>query len=186
VLAKIGDYTVGVRGASALDAPGLSADEHVTAVSVKDSSANITENLDDLEANTTLAGITLDDVGVSLNLTAAQKADHPNALGLIAGSWSMNLRGVAAADAAAADANTHVASFSVASAVAGVMANLDALVASSKLSSISLEVPNSVISIDAAALSTQTPHWRRLTMVIASRSRRRRWRIWLTFQSWIM
>ena len=155
VLAKIGDYTVGVRGASALDAPGLSADEHVSAVSVKDSSANITENLDDLEANTKLAGITLDDVGVSLNLTAAQKADHPNALGLIAGSWSMNLSGVAAADAAAADANTHVASFSVASAVAGVMANLDALVASSKLSSISLEVPNSVISIDAAALSTQ-------------------------------
>lgn len=155
VLAKIGDYTVGVRGASALDAPTLSADEHVTAVSVKDSSANITENLDDLEANTKLAGITLDDVGVSLNLTAAQKADHPNVLGLIAGSWSMNLSGVAAADAAAADANTHVASFSVASSVAGVMANLDALVASSKLSSISLEVPNSVISIDAAALSTQ-------------------------------
>ena len=75
LMAKIGDYTATVTGANTDYAQMLSADDHVTALTVADDSRNIARNIDDLEANTKVGGIVLEDVGVPLDITGAQRAE---------------------------------------------------------------------------------------------------------------
>jgi len=152
LFAKIGDYTASVKGASAAYAQTLSADSHVTSLSVADNSANVAANLNDLEANALLSGITLEDVSVPLNITETQRTADATALGLIAGNWSMNVAGVAAANAATVNTTAHVASFGVATDAAGVETNLTDLNGSAKLSSITLDVAGSTLSLTAATL----------------------------------
>ena len=152
LFAKIGDYTASVKGATAEYAQTLSADSHVTSLSVADNSINVAANLDDLEANALLSGITLEDVTVPLNITETQRTADATALGLIAGNWSMNVAGVAAADAATVNTTAHVASFSVSTNAAGVETNLTDLNGSAKLSSITLDVAGSTLSLTAPTL----------------------------------
>jgi len=152
LLAKIGDYTASVKGANAEYAQTLSIDGHVSTLSVADSSGNISDNLDDLAANTKVSGILLEDVSVPLNITDTQRTVDTAALALIAGNWSMNVSGVAAGDAATVDSAAHVASFSVVTDTTDVVGNLTDLAAASKLSSISLSTAGGTLSLPAATL----------------------------------
>ena len=154
LFAKIGDYTASVKGASAAYAQTLAGDSHVPvlSVSVADNSANVAQNLNNLQANTKVSGVILEDVSVPLHVTETQRTADATLLGLIAGNWSMNVAGVAAANAATVNTTAHVASFSVSTSAAGVETNLTGLVGSSKLSSITLSVAGSPLSLTAATL----------------------------------
>ena len=181
LLAKIGDYSASLKGVSAgyaatlfgqtqVNSVTVPRDTHVIAVAVVDTSASIVENLSNLEANTTLNGIILENVTEPLNITYSQRTAAATVLGtavspqqaqgLIAGSWKMNVSGVPVggvlADDTAILANfngaTHVASFSVTSNAAAVVDSLSVLAGSTKLSSITLDVAGSTLSISAAAL----------------------------------
>ena len=181
LLAKIGNYSASLKGVSAgyaatlfgqtqVNSVTVPRDTHVIAVAVVDTSASIVENLSNLEANTTLNGIILENVTEPLNITYSQRTAAATVLGtavspqqaqgLIAGSWKMNVSGVPVggvlADDTAILANfngaTHVASFSVTSSAAAVVDSLSVLAGSTKLSSITLDVAGSTLSISAAAL----------------------------------
>ena len=181
LLAKIGDYSASLKGVSAgyaatlfgqtqVNSVTVPRDTHVIAVAVADTSASIVENLSNLEANTTLNGIILENVTEPLDITYSQRTAAATVLGtavspqqaqgLIAGSWKMNVSGVPVggvlADDTAILANfngaTHVASFSVTSNAAAVVDSLSVLAGSTKLSSITLDVAGSTLSISAAAL----------------------------------
>lgn len=181
LLAKIGDYSASLKGVSAgyaatlfgqtqVNSVTVPRDTHVIAVAVVDTSASIVENLSNLEANTTLNGIILENVTEPLNITYSQRTAAATVLGtavspqqaqgLIAGSWKMNVSGVPVGgvlvDDTAILANfngaTHVASFSVTSNAAAVVDSLSVLAGSTKLSSITLDVAGSTLSISAAAL----------------------------------
>ena len=181
LLAKIGDYSASLKGVSAgyaatlfgqtqVNSVTVPRDTHVIAVAVVDTSASIVENLSNLEANTTLNGIILENVTEPLDITYSQRTAAATVLGtavspqqaqgLIAGSWKMNVSGVPVggvlADDTAILANfngaTHVASFSVTSNAAAVVDSLSVLAGSTKLSSITLDVAGSTLSISAAAL----------------------------------
>ena len=181
LLAKIGDYSASLKGVSAgyaatlfgqtqVNSVTVPRDTHVIAVAVVDTSASIVENLSNLEANTTLNGIILENVTEPLDITYSQRTAAATVLGtavspqqaqgLIAGSWKMNVSGVPVGgvlvDDTAILANfngaTHVASFSVTSNAAAVVDSLSVLAGSTKLSSITLDVAGSTLSISAAAL----------------------------------
>ena len=154
LFAKIGDYTASVKGATAEYAQTLSADSHVTSLSVAENSANVTQNLNNLQANTKVSGVILEDASVPLNITEAQRTADATVLGLIAGNWRMDVAGLAAANAATVNTTAHVASFSVATNAAGVVDNITALTESAKLSSITLDVAGSTLSLTAATLLT--------------------------------
>ena len=181
LLAKIGDYTATLKGVSASYAATLFGqtvvnsvtvprDAHVLSVAVVDTSANIVANLVNLNSNSTLSGIILEDVTAPLNVTYAQRtaaatvlgsaASPQSTQGLIAGNWKMNVTGVLVSGVPVDDTAmitsyngaAHITSFSVNSSAASVVASLSALAGSAKLSSISLTVAGSTLSMSEASL----------------------------------
>ena len=186
LLAKIGDYTATLKGVSATYAATLFGqtvvnsvtvprDAHVLSVAVVDTSANIVANLVNLNSNSTLSGIILEDVTAPLNVTYAQRtaaatvlgsaASPQSAQGLIAGNWKMNVTGVPVTGVLVSgvpvddtamitsyNGAAHITSFSVNSSAASVVASLSALAGSAKLSSISLTVAGSTLSMSEASL----------------------------------
>ena len=112
----------------------------VAAQSVADGSAAVASLLDQLQllaAAGVLASITLTDAQ-PLSLTYASYVADAQALGKVAGDYTAALRAVPAAGAAAMQAASRVASFSVTDGAANVVANLTALNAATRLTSIIL------------------------------------------------
>ena len=156
-----GTYDLAVTSVAAADASAVAAEPFVTSVSVSDTSANVTANLDALQAlanSGTLAGVSLTDGGTpTLSLSQAQLATDAGAIALIGGSYHLAASGVPAGLAASVAGETGVTGVAVADTAANVAANLDALetlAAASKLTSITLADPGTpVLTITATQLS---------------------------------
>lgn len=128
-------YQLAVVDAHAVDAKVLKDNSHVQSIVVKDSSAAIAQNIDDLNANTLLTGIKQSGSVAALSITADQLANDTGALALIRGSHSFNVRGVLAANAKALleDKSTYnVTSVSVTDTGANIVAKLGELTSMGK------------------------------------------------------
>ncbi len=89
-------YQLNILNAMAVDAKVLQKNSHVHTIAVRDTSAAIAQNIDDLSANPLVASIKQTGTVAALSITADQFANDTSALGMIRGSHSFNLRGVAA------------------------------------------------------------------------------------------
>jgi len=124
-------------GASVASAAALQASTQVTAFSVSDSSANVASNIAALNADTRLITVALTDTN-ALSLTYAQFTTDTSVLAKLPGTYTAAVSGVTAANAAAMQANSHVASFTVSDTAANVTAALTALNGDSKLASLTV------------------------------------------------
>ena len=125
----------------------LQADARVTSLSLLDTAAHINAAFDSLNSNTLLGTITVSDGG-TLNLTAAGFASDTVALAALTGSYAISVTGVAAADVATVEANSHVTSLTVPNAPATQAA---ALISDSKVTALSIS------NASAAALVSLLP-----------------------------
>lgn len=95
---KSGDYLVSLTEVTAANAGALAADDHVSAMTINDSSAAVGTNFAAIAAAPNLDSITLTDSGGSITLTAAQILGNSTTLNKIETSFQL-----AATDAAMGD-----------------------------------------------------------------------------------
>ena len=130
VLSEIGTQLV-LKGVTAANAASTLASTHAQSVSVTDSAANVTANLDSLQSLAQagqLGGITLTDSGQPiLTLTSVQIGNDATAIAEIQGSYKVAATGLNAGEFAILLAGGHVSSASVSDSAASISANLDAL-----------------------------------------------------------
>ena len=140
ILAKITSaFGVSVTGALVAAAPGLQANNQITAFSITDTAANVGAALSTLSADSKLTAITLTNGGTpTLALTAAQFAAAGVALAKIASAFSTTVAGVLVTAAPALQADPKVGSFTIADTAATVSAALGTLAADTKLTAIAL------------------------------------------------
>ena len=134
VLPNSNIYKLNIVDASAVDAQAIKNNAHVQSITVKDSSSAIALNLDDLTHNPLVTGIGQTGVTSALNITADQLGDPASALSLLNENYTLNVRGVGAANAKALfdDKSNHISSLSVSDTGANIVDNLDALTALGK------------------------------------------------------
>ena len=151
-------YKVSATGLSVADFNTQIASGKVTAASIADTAAVVFGNLDALSADVatgTLTSIALTDGGVpALAITEAQLTRDAPALGIIVGSYGLDVSQVAAADAVKISAVHNVAEVGVSDSAANVAANLDGLQSLSstgKLSSLAITDGGS-LSVTAAQM----------------------------------
>ena len=162
VLAKItSPYNLVVSGVLATNATNISAQAHVTSVTVSDTAANIVTSLAALQTLATankLGSISLTNTTLpTLSLTAAQLTADATTLGKITSSYNLAITGVAAANAPTVAAQAHVTSVTVSDTAANVVSNLTSLQTlgvAGKLTSISLtDSTTPTLSLTAAQLT---------------------------------
>jgi len=134
----------------------------ITSTAILDSAANVNANIDGLEAIATaglLGSVSLTDGGTpTLSVSATQLASDAMALKDIAGSYSLTVTGVAAANATSDAAVANVGKIQISDSAINVSANLDSLeslAAVGKIGSIALTdsfIPT--LTISAAQLSS--------------------------------
>ena len=129
VLAKIaGNYSLAVTGVAAANAKTLAANTRITALSVADTAAQITANIEDLNAlGKRLRAVTQNDTGAALTLSQSQFARLGTTLAKITGGYQVDVTGVSAANAAGVAASAQVRSVSVTDTGAAIAARFDAL-----------------------------------------------------------
>ena len=109
-------------------------------IAVSDSSSNVSNNLDSIQAlaaASKINAVLLTDSGTpSLSITYAQYTSDTSAIAKISGSYGLVVSGAPASAAPGLQANSHVTAFSISDTTANVLAGLDALNTDSKISSI--------------------------------------------------
>jgi len=129
--------SLAVSGLSASDAGAAQADPHVGSFTVADSAANVLGSLAALKADTHLGSIVLTDTD-TLAVDGATFVANKATLDKLAPGESMVVSGVTAASSTAAQADTHVASFTVSDTRLNVWNAIDALNAETHLTHINL------------------------------------------------
>jgi hypothetical protein len=123
------------------------ANDHVTSLSISDSSANIAANLDVIQANLSkISSITQTGIISPLAISATQLTSDALALAKISGVYSLAVSGIPIAEMNSVLANSYVNSLSIIDTKANFTANLSTL--NEKVASIS-----SIILIDSHALA---------------------------------
>ncbi|NDC62223.1 MAG: hypothetical protein EBZ60_09515, partial [Betaproteobacteria bacterium] len=121
-------YTLAVADVSSGQVQALMANSVVDSISVKDTGANLALNLADLAANVEkITSITQKGPPSALTMTATQYASAgvTDALAKVQGNYSLQLTGVALADAkATADADAHIVGMTLTGSAADVSGNL--------------------------------------------------------------
>ncbi len=153
--AKLGDYALAVRNASAAQVTQIAADTHVGAVAVTDSAANIAAQLDNIQSAITTHSdlqISLSQVGTgTMGITASQLVSDADALAAMTNNYSLSVSGVAAEDASDVAQNPKVFSMTVASNALNLAANLSDLAAlGAKVSSINQLDPGTALQLTAS------------------------------------
>ena len=122
------NYALTITSAAAADATTLAGDGHVAHLAILDSAANIQANLVALDAlAATISLVTFTDGSPALTLTEAQYNSATALLGKFPASYTLTVTGVAAADAAAIAANSHVGSLTISDASAALQTNFDSV-----------------------------------------------------------
>jgi hypothetical protein len=114
-LAKIaGNYSLALTGATVAQAIALSSDAKVASVTVTDSAANLSDNINDLHSlGRKLQSASLSVAGVPLGLTHTQWIGKASTLNKITGGFTATVSGVSAAKAGGVVADNRVASVQV-------------------------------------------------------------------------
>ena len=161
---KIRDtYSLNVTDVTAGNAVHVAAQSNVASVEVTDTSDNIASNWDALaQLGTQLNKITSNDLSTHMRITAAQISSDAAALNKVQGNYLLDVSGVSAANAAAVNIMSHVASFSVVDSADNVSANLDVLDAMAKLNAITTTT-TTPISVTAAQWATEADTIGRIT-----------------------
>ena len=155
ILSTTDPVIITITAAQVENVDSILANGNGTAVKVIDTSANIANYLDALEANyAKISSINATDTGV-ITLTTAQLLADKDALALLTSSnYSVIVTGVAAAKVGSVLANTHVTAITVSDSSANIKINLVALEKNhAKISGI-VATDTSVISLTAAQLTS--------------------------------
>ena len=145
------DHSIRVTGVSMDYLQTFAANDQVSAMGIADSSASIAAGFDQLAAlGSTIASITPDDTSVPLALTAAQWQSGSTVLATLAAGSSVALRGVLAADAQSAAADSLVTTLGISDTAEGIAGSWDSLVA------LYGATPGKIASIDASDDATIT------------------------------
>ena len=101
------NYKLSVNGVGAANVANVLKNTHVATLSITDSAANITANLDSLQVNVTkITGISLTDFTTpTLAITATTLANDGTALGLLGGNYNLTVGGVSSANVASVLSN---------------------------------------------------------------------------------
>jgi hypothetical protein len=160
-------FNINVSGVGAASAAAVAALPHVTSITISDSAANVSSNIDALQplvASGKISSISLSDAGVpQLVLTANQLKTDAAVFATIVSSYALAVGGVTAGTAMSIANQPHVASVAITDSAANVAANLDALqglATAHKLATISLtgmglqtlSITAAQFAADAAAL----------------------------------
>jgi hypothetical protein len=158
VLAKIGlggAYTLAVSQVSVATMPLVLQNSHVTSFSISDSSVNIANNLDLLQANRSkIVSIIQTGTVLPLVITETQFFNDDEALSLMA-LYSLIVSEVSVANMSKALADSHVTSITISDSSANISIKLDDLQANiSKITRITLTDTASPLVISATQLSS--------------------------------
>jgi hypothetical protein len=123
-------------GVSAANASGTQSNTLVKGFAVSDSSANVANALDALNADSKLLSISLTDF-VPLTISYSQYVNDTVALGKITGSYALFVSGAPVSASTKLQADPNISGFSISDAAANVQAALDSVGSASKLTAIS-------------------------------------------------
>ena len=141
-----------VTGVTAAQAPSVQANTHVSLFSVTDTAANIASGLTALNGDGKLTAINVTGSGV-ISLNYAAFMGGQTALSHIAGNYTLNVSGAAAAGATLTAANSHVTSFTVGDTLGDIgaqMTQLAAVVKTGKLTAINVTDTGQSLTLSAA------------------------------------
>ncbi|HEY4185490.1 MAG TPA: hypothetical protein VGP07_10495 [Polyangia bacterium] len=132
-------YHLAITGAAASDLTDLAANRRVAAITVSDTSANISSSLNTLyHLGGRLTSIEQTDAGTAFALTQGQFDSRSGVLAKISGGYTANLTGVTAAKATADAKNVHVGAMDVSDTGRNIIAHwTDLRALGTNLSSIS-------------------------------------------------
>ncbi|MSP02774.1 MAG: hypothetical protein EXR07_17260 [Acetobacteraceae bacterium] len=136
----VAGYQVTIAGALVAELTSIHGNSHVTSIQITDTAANIAAALGILSSDSLVTSIALTG-GSTLTIGYNQLVAHGAALGKLAIQAQLAVIGVSAANARSLQNNPRVSSFSVSDTAANIAANLDALSAGGKLSSIGISGP---------------------------------------------
>ena len=123
-------YHLAVSGVSVANLNTVLANNHVVSVTLADGAANISANLDSLQAlhATQISGISLTDVGLpALAISAAQMVNDAQLISKLTGSYSLVVSGVTTANISSILANAQVAPVALSDTGSAIQSNLDTL-----------------------------------------------------------
>lgn len=128
-LSKIqGGYSLALSGVSAAKALALASDSRVSSLSVSDSAAAISAQLDTLHGlGAQLTGITQTDAGMALAVTANEWATQSTTLAKLGDSYTLAVRNAAAAQLGALAADDKVSAVAITDSGANIAAQLDSI-----------------------------------------------------------
>ena len=157
VLNKLtGGFTATVSGISASKANAVLADNRVSSVQVKDTRTNINAQLGSLEnLGVQVSGIEQTDTG-RLNLTATQWAAYTSSLGKFAVAPEINVTQALTSSLTALNADTKVKSIGLSDTSDSISSTWAALVASTKLTSITQTGLVSPLALTSTQYTTDT------------------------------
>ena len=122
-------------------------------VSIKDTSANISNNLETLNKyvnNINVAGIEQTDPTAVMEVSATQLAKFTTLLGKFSTNYKINVSNVAASSVTSMDSNSHVNNFSITDTSLNISASLDNIKNKiAKLDKVTVSTPSSYISLTA-------------------------------------
>ena len=113
---------------SAASAQTLKTNAKIMTLAVSDNSVNISNQLDNLQANAKLTAIQLTGDVTPLSITAAQLVSDADTLAKINGGYNLSVSHVAAEDATTLGANSKVTAMSIDGTAATIASHLDGLV----------------------------------------------------------
>ena len=161
-LAKIsGNYSLALTGATVSQAIALDNDSKVASVTVTDSAANISDNINDLHSlGKKLQSASLSVAGVPLSLTYSQWTGKASTLNKITGGFTATVSGVSAAKAGRVVADNRVASVQVKDNYTNINNQLAAL------QGLGMQV-SAIEQTNAGRLSMTESQWRAFTATLA-------------------
>ena len=156
-LAKINSdsYTLSVTAASVADLPTLAADSRIGRIAVLDEGNNIAAGLASFSGLSQLSTITVSNPAQPMAISASLWANSSATLAKIQGSYSLDIDGASAAQAAGLQADTHVSSFTLSDSTSAVNAVFGTLGSMDKLGGISLTGNDGPITLTADQLDAQ-------------------------------
>ena len=121
------NYQLNVTGVTASAAAALTANSHVSSLSVTDTSANISGQMANLQGKSKIASIIPTTRSTAIGVTAAQMTSQADVLGKINGAYALAVTQATAAQAVAYASDARVKSVAILDTAAGISAKLDDL-----------------------------------------------------------
>ena len=157
-------YKVDIVDSTSVDAQSIKDNEHINFISVKDSSAAISININDLNVNSKVKNIVVSGTNNTISLSFAQLTSDATVIDLLKnqnGNLKFNVNGVSAADAKDLILSTanRVASVSVSDSADNIVSKLSDLTALGKNLTTILQTDARVLGAQGKALRLTANNW---------------------------